>query len=69
LIEYLRNDEAAVFAGLTISQTISVFLLLSGLAYWAWLGTKPDRGQAPGTSPSAPREAEPAAAKVSNRSR
>ena len=29
LIEYLRNDEPAFFAGLTISQTISVGLLLA----------------------------------------
>jgi phosphatidylglycerol:prolipoprotein diacylglycerol transferase len=34
LIEYLRNDEGAFFASLTISQNISVLILLAGLAYW-----------------------------------
>ena len=32
VIEYLRNDEGAFFAGLTISQTISVALLLGASA-------------------------------------
>jgi phosphatidylglycerol:prolipoprotein diacylglycerol transferase len=64
LIEYIRNDEAAFFAGLTISQTISVFLLLSGLVYWAWLSTLPDRWQGPGTSQPEPREAGAAAAQA-----
>lgn len=41
LIEYLRNDEAAFFAGLTISQNISVLILLSGLAYWYRLSRWP----------------------------
>jgi phosphatidylglycerol---prolipoprotein diacylglyceryl transferase len=41
LIEYLRNDEGAFFAGLTISQTISVALMLTGLAFWAWLWQQP----------------------------
>jgi phosphatidylglycerol:prolipoprotein diacylglycerol transferase len=40
-IEYLRNDEGVFFAGMTISQTISVALLLGGFAYWAWLSTLP----------------------------
>ena len=34
LIEHLRNDEGVFFAGLTISQTISVALLLGGLLFW-----------------------------------
>jgi phosphatidylglycerol:prolipoprotein diacylglycerol transferase len=37
LIEYLRNDEGAFFAGLTISQTISVLVFLGSLVYWVWL--------------------------------
>jgi phosphatidylglycerol:prolipoprotein diacylglycerol transferase len=42
LIEYLRNDEGAFFAGLTISQNISVVLFLCGLLYWAWLLRLPE---------------------------
>lgn len=64
LIEYIRNDEVAFFAGLTISQTISVLLLLSGLVYWAWLSTLPDRRQGPGASQLAPCKAEAAAAQA-----
>ena len=41
LIEYLRNDEGVFFAGLTISQNISVVLFLGGLAYWYWLSRFP----------------------------
>jgi phosphatidylglycerol:prolipoprotein diacylglycerol transferase len=41
LIEYLRNDEGAFFAGLTISQNISIVLLAGGLAYWLWLSRLP----------------------------
>jgi phosphatidylglycerol:prolipoprotein diacylglycerol transferase len=41
LVEFLRNDEAAVFGGLTISQNISVVLLLSALVYWVWLSRLP----------------------------
>lgn len=41
LIEYLRNDEGVFFAGLTISQNISVLLLLCGLAFWYWLSRQP----------------------------
>lgn len=37
LIEFLRNDEAVFFAGMTISQNISVVLLAGGLLYWARL--------------------------------
>jgi len=41
LIEYLRNDEAIFFAGLTISQTVSVGLILGGALYWLWLSRFP----------------------------
>jgi phosphatidylglycerol:prolipoprotein diacylglycerol transferase len=34
LIEYLRNDESVFFAGLTISQNLSVLLWISGLLFW-----------------------------------
>src|SRR5262249_30867757 len=43
VIEYLRNDEGVFFAGLTISQNISVLLLLGAAIYWAWLRTLPER--------------------------
>ena len=41
LIEYLRNDEGAVLAGLTISQTISVLLFLGAVAFWSYLSRLP----------------------------
>ncbi|MFO0893004.1 MAG: prolipoprotein diacylglyceryl transferase [Isosphaeraceae bacterium] len=41
LIEYLRNDEGVFFAGMTISQNISILLFLAGLAYWWWLSRLP----------------------------
>ncbi len=41
LIEYLRNDEGAVFAGLTISQTISVLFFLGAVAFWFYLSRLP----------------------------
>lgn len=41
LIEQLRSDEAALFAGLTISQNVSVLILLGGLAFWAFLLLRP----------------------------
>jgi len=41
VIEYLRNDEGAFFAGLTIAQNISLLLLLGGVVYWAWLLSLP----------------------------
>ena len=41
LIEHLRGDESALATGMTISQNISVGLLLSGLAFWAWLSRRP----------------------------
>jgi phosphatidylglycerol:prolipoprotein diacylglycerol transferase len=41
LIEFLRNDEGAYFAGLTISQNISVFFFVGGIVFWAWLRRQP----------------------------
>ena len=41
LIERLRDDEGAVVAGLTISQTISLGLFAAGLATWAYLSRCP----------------------------
>ncbi len=37
LIEYLRGDERAFFAGLTISQNVSVIIFGIGLVMWLWL--------------------------------
>jgi phosphatidylglycerol:prolipoprotein diacylglycerol transferase len=42
LIEYLRNDEGAMFAGMTISQNISVLLLACGLLFWNYLRKLPE---------------------------
>jgi phosphatidylglycerol:prolipoprotein diacylglycerol transferase len=39
--ESLRADEGAFFAGLTISQNISVALLVCGVVFWAWLVRQP----------------------------
>jgi phosphatidylglycerol---prolipoprotein diacylglyceryl transferase len=36
-LEMLRGDEQAIFAGMTLSQNISVALLVSGLVVWFWL--------------------------------
>jgi phosphatidylglycerol:prolipoprotein diacylglycerol transferase len=57
LIEGLRNDEGAFFAGMTISQNISVLVLLGGIAFWAWLWNQPvgryaDRVEVVNVSPS-----------------
>ena len=41
LIEWLRNDEGVFFAGMTISQNISILVLLGGLALWAYLIRQP----------------------------
>lgn len=41
LIEWLRNDESVFFAGMTISQAISVVLLGIGIVFWAWLQRQP----------------------------
>ena len=34
LIEYLRSDEGVFFAGMTISQTISLVVMAFGLLFW-----------------------------------
>ncbi|GAC1469327.1 MAG: prolipoprotein diacylglyceryl transferase [Isosphaeraceae bacterium] len=34
LIEFLRNDEGVFFAGMTISQNVSMLVFLGGLIYW-----------------------------------
>src|SRR5262249_33603534 len=52
LIEYLRNDEGAFFAGLTISQNLSVVLFLGGLVYWAWLLRLPKDRSSDGDEPA-----------------
>ena len=41
LIEYLRSDERVFFAGMTISQNISLGLFICGLAYWYQLSRLP----------------------------
>lgn len=41
LIEFLRSDEPAFFAGLTVSQNISAAILLAGLAFWTYLFRQP----------------------------
>lgn len=40
LIEYLRNDEHVFFAGMTISQNISLIVLACGLLFWAGLARR-----------------------------
>ena len=59
LIEELRDDEGAYFAGMTISQTISVGVLLAGLAFWTYLQNLPagryvDQVEGPGGGVKAP---------------
>ena len=41
LIEWLRDDEAAFVAGLTISQAISILVFLGGLGFWYALSRLP----------------------------
>src|SRR5205823_8254718 len=41
LVEYLRNDERVFFAGLTISQNLSVLVLFAGLLFWYRLSRLP----------------------------
>ncbi len=61
LIEHLRSDEAVFFAGMTISQTVSVVLLACGLLYWAWLATLPKTRHADSAGDGSPRELDVAA--------
>jgi phosphatidylglycerol:prolipoprotein diacylglycerol transferase len=62
LIEFLRNDEGAFFAGLTISQNISLLVLLGGVVYWAWLQSLPPGRYVDGHSQPGPRRPSPALA-------
>ncbi|MCA1686065.1 MAG: prolipoprotein diacylglyceryl transferase [Planctomycetia bacterium] len=41
LVEYLRNDERVFFAGMTISQNISLALMACGLSFWYGLSRLP----------------------------
>ena len=41
VVEFLRNDEGAFFAGMTISQNISLALFTTGIIFWAWLLKQP----------------------------
>ena len=41
LLERLRDDETALLSGLTVSQSISVFLFGLALAFWSWLERSP----------------------------
>jgi phosphatidylglycerol---prolipoprotein diacylglyceryl transferase len=71
LIECLRADEGPFFAGMTISQTISVVLFLSGLLTWAYLLRLPrirhaDLTGTPGQA-QAPARARPRPAQVTAR--
>ena len=50
LIERLRQDEGAYFAGLTVSQLVSVGLFVCGLAVWAYLRRLPEGRFADGSA-------------------
>jgi phosphatidylglycerol:prolipoprotein diacylglycerol transferase len=41
LIEWLRNDEPVFLGGMTISQNVSVLVLMAGCAFWAYLSRQP----------------------------
>jgi phosphatidylglycerol:prolipoprotein diacylglycerol transferase len=41
LIESLRSDEPHAYLGLTLSQAISVVVLVAGLGFWMWLRRQP----------------------------
>jgi phosphatidylglycerol---prolipoprotein diacylglyceryl transferase len=57
LIEHLRNDEGVFFAGLTISQNISLALLLGGLLFWVQLSRSPATRYADDATGPVPRDA------------
>ncbi len=57
LIEQLRSDEAALFAGMTISQNVSVLILFCGLAFWAFLLRRPAGRHADHVAQDSPAEA------------
>ncbi len=51
LIEAIRSDEPAVFGtGLTISQNISLAILLFGISLWIWLMRQPAKVAWPSAS-------------------
>ena len=54
IIEGLRNDESVFFAGMTISQTISVGLFVLGLAFWGYLLRQPRELYADRAKPEVP---------------
>ena len=54
LVEHLRNDEGVFYAGMTVSQAISVGIFAAGLAYWAWLATLPRGRYADAAEPAVP---------------
>jgi phosphatidylglycerol---prolipoprotein diacylglyceryl transferase len=41
LIEQLRGDEGIFFAGMTVSQNLSLLIFGSGVLFWAWLSRRP----------------------------
>lgn len=41
LIERLRNDEGAFFAGMTVSQNVSLLVFTAGILFWAGLSRLP----------------------------
>ncbi len=53
LIERLRDDEGVMFAGLTISQGLSVLVLACGLAFWLLLSRLPPGRSADEAGPPA----------------
>ncbi len=69
LIEYLRDDEGAIFAGLTLSQNISVALLVCGLIAWSRLARLPHGRYADRTGVAAPDKATPRSEVVASASR
>ena len=54
LIELLRDDEVALASGFTIAQTVSLFVLASGLMFWSWLSTRAEVRWADGAAGSTP---------------
>lgn len=64
LIEFLRNDEGVFLAGMTISQAISIWMLMGGLAFWFWIASQPrlrheDQLRAANQATASPSRSEP----------
>src|SRR5262249_46614872 len=57
LIEYLRDDDEAVWAGLTIAQLISLGIFAAGVVLWLWLARRQTGRLADRIESSAAREA------------